>query len=207
MWMSKSFRCVAGVGAFLILSAASCSTMQPFSGSGLPTMQFVGDSITVQSTTDINAHYQSTHDVAIDATIGVDTYVMEHDVGLQAKLAPAVEVIGLGTNDSAHLVSPPNYEQGLTLADVTGRLDEFAAEFPASTCVVFVTVNSHTVASWGPEFASEIDDHIRSTFAHVADWDAAWQAAYFDVAGGVHPNEAGRQALLGVEDRAIAGCP
>jgi lysophospholipase L1-like esterase len=199
---------VAGVMvAFLVLSAASCTTQQAFSGSGSPTLQFVGDSITVQSTADINRHYGSTKDVAIDATVGVDTYIMAKDIAAQAQQSPDIEVINLGTNDAAHIENPPSYERGLTVAQVTARLDTFAAEFPSSTCVIFVTVNTHTSSTWGPAFAQEIDAHIRAAYPHVADWDAAWRPEFFDQAGGVHPNESGRQALLAVEDHALAGCP
>jgi hypothetical protein len=88
---------------------------------------------------------------------------------------------------------------------VTGRLDAFAAAFPAATCVVFVTVNSHN-PSWAPANARAINDHMRASFPHVADWDAAVQPSYFAAPDTPHPDAAGRQALLALEDQAMAGC-
>ena len=204
----RAMRLAALAVTFFVLSASSCSTSQLFSGSGLPQLQFVGDSITVQSTADINAHYGSAYDVGMDRD-GWRRYLHHggrHRPGAGPRELPAIEVIELGTNDAAHIVSPPSYDPTVTVNEVTGRLDTFASEFPASTCVIFVTVNTHTAPQWGPEYATQIDAHMRSTYPHIADWDADWQASYFDVAGGVHPNETGRQALLAVEDQAIAGC-
>jgi hypothetical protein len=200
--------------AVVLLGASACATLQPFTGSGLPKIQFVGDSITVLSTADINAHYRPSHDVAIDALVGVDTFLMAHDVAGEAALSPAVEVINLGTNDASRIGIPiyGTYhgeqiliEPAQTIGDITSRLDGFEAEFPSTTCVVFVTINTHN-PSWGPSDAQKLNDHIRATYAHVADWDAAWRSTYFDSADNPHPNETGRQALIALEDRAIAGC-
>jgi lysophospholipase L1-like esterase len=196
--------------AFFLLSASSCATTQTFTDSGAPKIAFVGDSITVQSTVDINAHYSGSDDVAIHAVVGIDTYFEASTVADDAALAPAVEIINLGTNDARRIGSPwmsgsTVIEPAQTVDDITGRLDTFAAEFPPTTCVVFVTVNTHN-PSWGAANAQAIDDHIRVAFPHVADWDAAWSASDFDTPDNPHPNEVGRQALLSLEDAAIAGC-
>jgi hypothetical protein len=211
-------RVAGAVACFLILGAASCNTNQPVSGNGSPTLKFIGDSITVQSTPDINAHYGGTYDIGIHAVLGIDTYLMAHNVTADAESPPAVELINLGTNDALRLGTaitgtkdgqPIVIEAAQTISDIDGRLDAFATEFPASTCLVFVTVNSHN-PSWGPANAQAMNDHLRgdpTLFPHLADWDAAWQASYFDTADTPHPNETGRQALLALEDQAIAGCP
>jgi hypothetical protein len=204
----------ATVGAFLLLSASSCSVSQPFVSSGAPKIQFVGDSITWQSAADINAHYGGSYDTAIEATIGADTYTQAANVAAEAALAPEFEIINLGTNDARRMNAAWTtvvngqtvvIEPQQTLADVTGRLDAFAAAFPAATCVVFVTVNAHN-PSWTPANAQGINDHIRASFPHAADWDAAWQPSYFAEPDNPHPNAAGRQALLALEDQAIADC-
>ena len=166
---------------------------QEFTGSGLPKLQFLGDSITVQSALDINAHYAATYDLSIHAAVGLGTH--QTGVGTDASLNPNIEIINLGTNDAA---------KGVT--DAPAMLYAFAAAFPATTCVVFVTINTHN-PSWGPTLAQAINDHVRATFPHVADWDAAWDASYFDAPDNPHPNAAGRQALLHAEDAAIATCP
>jgi hypothetical protein len=204
----------ATVGAFLLLSASSCSVSQPFISSGTPKLQFVGDSITVQSAADINAHFGGSYNTAIEATTGADTYTQAANVTAEAQLDPAVEIINLGTNDAGRINSAwtttingqlVTIEPQQTLADVTGRLDTFAGEFPASTCVVFVTVNAHN-PSWAPANAQAINDHIRVSYPHIVDWDAAWQPSYFDKPDNPHPNAAGRQELLALEDQAIADC-
>jgi hypothetical protein len=198
------------VAAVLLLGACD-SIFQKFANTGAPKLQFVGDSITIQSAPDINAHYHKHHDVAIDAIGGSVTWLMTGTVAAEAALKPAAEVINLGTNDAGSIGVPWIVDGQVimpaqTLADVLGRFDTFAAEFPATTCVVFVTVDTHN-PGWAPANAQAINDHIRASFAHVADWDAAWQASYFDQPNDPHPNETGRQALLALEDTAIAGCP
>jgi hypothetical protein len=196
------------VVVLLVVSTSSCSSTRPHGRARPPTLQFAGDSITFFSAADIKAHYAGRYDVAIDATSGIDTYTIAPDIPFQARLAPDVEIIELGTNDANHIADPlPNEPAGSqTVTEVNARLDRFNALFPASTCVVFVTVNTHN-PSWHPGYARAINDHIRAKFAHIADWDAAWEASYFFVPDDPHPNATGRQALLAVEDRAIAGCP
>jgi lysophospholipase L1-like esterase len=206
------------VVCFLILGAASCSTNQPPLHNGKPIIQFDGDSITVQATADINAHYGTAYDVGINALVGTDTYIEAGEIGVEAAESPKVEIINLGTNDATRvgktLIGTYNgqpfvIEPAQTLADITGRFDTFATEFPASTCVIFVNVNTHN-PSWGPANAQAIDDHLTANptlFPHVVDWNAAWNASYFNTPDNPHPNETGRQALLALEDAAIASCP
>jgi hypothetical protein len=202
-------RVAGAVVCFLILGAASCSTNQPPAHNGKPILQFDGDSITFQSTADINAHYNTTYDVGINALVGTDTYLEAGQIGVEAAEAPAVEVINLGTNDAVRIGAPAIWwEPTQTLADIAGRFDTFATEFPASTCVVFVNVNAHN-PSWHPTNAQAIDDYLAANptiFPHVVDWNTAWQPSYFDTPDNPHPNETGRQALLALEDTAIAGC-
>ena len=114
-------------------------------------------------------------------------------------------MINLGTNDVAHIDKSSQLEPRSSVAKIDARLDKFAAEFPSTTCVVFVTLDSHN-PGWHPAYVRQINKHIRSTFAHVADWDATLRPADFYLAGDPHPNETGRQVLLAVEDRAIASC-
>jgi hypothetical protein len=204
----------ATVVACLLLSASSCSLSRPFVSSGAPKIQFIGDSITEESVADIDAHFGASYDVAIEATGGTDTYMQAANVAAAALLSPAFAIINLGTNDALRMnaawTSIINgqtvvIEPQQTLTDVTGRLDAFAAAFPATACVVFVTVNSHN-PSWAPANTRAINDHIRATFPHVADWDAAVQPSYFAAPDNPVPNAAGRQALLAIEDQAMASC-
>ena len=96
-------------------------------------------------------------------------------------------------------------EPAFTIEQVLARYDAMVAEFAPTTCLVFVTVNTHN-PSWGPGYASTINDHLRVIAPHLVDWDAAWSASYFDAVNNPHPNTSGRQALLALEDRAIADC-
>jgi hypothetical protein len=194
--------CITGaVVCSLALGASSC-TSQPFTANGKPRLAFVGDSITVQSTDDINAHYEADYGVKITALVGVGVKDAAPWVAHDAAQTPAIEVINLGTNDAASIAGLNRDNE--TVDEVNAELDAFDSEFPDS-CVVFVTVNTHN-PSWGPAQAAEIDAHIRATFPHVADWDAAYDPSYFDRTDTPHPNETGRQALLALEDAAIAGC-
>lgn len=203
-----------GVACFLLLGAASCSTNQPTTGNGKPVLQSVGDSITVQATPDINTHFSGGYDVGIQATVGYDTYLQAGTIYAEAHATspPAVEIIDLGTNDAASVgVARFNgAEPAQSLTDIESRFTTFSTEFPASTCVIFVNANTHVdPVKWGAANAQAIDDYFAANpavFTHVVDWNSAWSPSYFDTAGDVHPNETGKQALLGLEDAAIAGC-
>lgn len=174
---------------------SGCWTKQPFTDKPGPRLGFVGDSITWQSTTDINAHYPDSN-VAIHAIVGGDTMIDSAWVAADAISVPDVEVINLGTNDARRV------EAGqVSMTDVLARFDQFAAIFP---CVVFVTVDTHN-PSWAPADAQTINDHLR-TFPHVADWDATLTPADFDSLDDPHPNETGRQELLSTIDAAKALC-
>jgi hypothetical protein len=164
-------------------------------------IRLVGDSITAESTHELTAYFTwaAYKSIAIHAVPGSDTWARQWDVYADAKLAPTIEVINLGTNDANHIGVSTAYEPAQTMSDVLHRLRVFASRalFPRS-CVVFVTVNSHTT-SWNPINAAVINAQIRA-FAHAADWDAAWSASYFDGVetppDNVHPNELGRHVLV-----------
>jgi len=206
----------AGVTGLLVLPllGASCVTTQPPAGTGQPIIQFEGDSITVLATSDIDAHYASDHDVGINALWGWDTWLdgpTSQPILAQVAESPAVEVVNLGTNDIARIGAgwPARGEPSGTLADAESRLRGIVDAFGPTTCVVVTTIDSHDEnATWDPTgSAAAFDDWIRATFAHVADWDAAFDPSYFDTAGQPHPNELGIQALIATYDRAIATCP
>ena len=192
---------VTAILAFLLLSVSSCTTSQPFSNSGAPKLQFNGDSITQQAITDINAHYGSTYDVGIYAVGAADTRFMASAIAAEAALAPKIQIINLGGADVVQA------EAGtLALADIYGRFDTFATEFPASTCLIFVNLNTHALAA----ASQAINDHMSSNptlFPRIVDWNGAWQASYFDSPTDAHPNETGRQEMIALEDAAIATCP
>lgn len=197
MNLHRAFLGAVAVGA---VGVSACAPVVP------PTMRAVGDSITVMSAPDIHARYDATYSVTIGAAIGLDTYLAAPMVAAAAAAKPKVAFIDLGTNDAQRMgqdFGPGDPAQ--TPESVNARLDTFAAEFPATTCVVFVTVNTHN-PSWGPVAAQAINDHVR-TFAHVADWDAAWNPADYATADNPHPTAAGRQHLLDVEAAAMASCP
>jgi hypothetical protein len=207
----KTASIAAAIVCFLLLSAASCSTRQLFSESGAPKLTFAGDSITVQATDDINAHYGSTYDVGIHATIGYDANISAAAIRNDATVdIPDIEIINLGTNDSARVAEGvPSFGVPITLDSVLGDLDTFATEFPPSTCVIFVNVDAHN-PRWGPTQAQTIDDHMAANpvmYPHVVDWNDALVPADFDKPDSPHPNAAGRAEMLSLEDAAVATCP
>ena len=212
---ARRFFVLVGAGLLLFpLLGASCATEQVPSGSGMPVLQFDGDSITVIATSDLNAHYGANYDVGIAAITGWDTYLdgpTKNDIVGQVAEAPRIEVINLGTNDMARIgVGLPSLnEPPQSLADVEANLAGDVAAFPASTCVIVTTINSHDENPTWDSTGSVVtfDNWIRATFPHVADWDAAYKDSYFNGLGQPHPNEAGLQALIATYDHAIATCP
>src|SRR5262249_16384864 len=55
------------------VTTAYNSVSQTYANSGLPRLQFEGDSITYAASQQLNAHFGPRYDVAIDAAIGRDT--------------------------------------------------------------------------------------------------------------------------------------
>jgi hypothetical protein len=200
-------------------SYAFASITQKFSNTGQPKVQFEGDSITYRSTPDINRRFRDRYDVAIQATIGVSAASEWKNIVAQSALRPDIEVVNLGTNDAArvgeavagdvngkHVTVVPAQALDQTL----DRFDAVVAKFPPSTCLVFVTVTTHN-PTWGPDNARVINERLKELARRrdgmvLADWDAAWQASYFDDADDPHPNETGRRALLNIEQEAIDKC-
>lgn len=167
-----------------------------------PTIRFVGDSITEQAGPALISYFgREGYGVTVNAVPGSTTAQDAHFVGADAKAAPTVEVINLGTNDTRYVAAGTT-----TLEAVHHNLDVFASHalFPR-TCVVFVTVTS-IVTTLSPAYADSINDWERTHFAHVADWDAAYNPAYFDAVDGPHPTELGRHALVHVIDNAVKTC-
>jgi hypothetical protein len=200
-----------GSGASEPRSAATTSPPSPpsihqaYRNDGKPRLQVDGDSIAYLAAAEINAALRSQWDVAIDATVGMDTYLAQPLVRSEQEKSPIAEVVELGTNDATRIpggvvgngirLEPPQ-----TVAAVTGRLAQLARAFP---CVVFVTVNTHN-PSWSPANARAINAWIRAR-PHVADWDRAWKSRYFPKPD-PHPNAAGKAALAALIARTVDGC-
>jgi hypothetical protein len=191
---------LGAVAMFSLLGMSCGATSQPYVGpAGAPKLYVVGDSITYQATDDLNAQFQSAYQVRIDGSSGASSQYMSSRAQAAAASGPDVAVVELGTNDPVPLY-------GLTLAQSETWLETIDGWFPLTTCVVFVTPWSGTV-SRPPGALAAIDQFERSTFARIADWDAA--ATPDDYAGGdgIHPNSSGRQHLMQVEAAAVATCP
>lgn len=176
----------------------------------LPTLHIFGDSTIVTSTDAILKRLGSQYRVGIDATNGGGLSDFVDRIFTDAQQSPDAVVIGLGTNDAACGRDLCDRDDGFEVRpgfDSTRAeylLEYFAKVYPASTCVVFVNVSTHN-ASWGPENAETIDEHL-ATFPRVVDWDRAWQADWFDQADDPHPNAAGRQALAELIATQLSTC-
>ena len=196
------------------------STSLPFDpNSSLPKLQFEGDSITHQSAADIYEHFRRRYNLAIQAKIGISTLEeVPTNTAAQAELRPRIEVINLGTNDAVRAerasaspgTNPLMPRRARSIDEVLDNFTTIANQFPTSTCLVFVTVNTHN-PSWAPANAKRVNERlaqIAMSRPHtvLADWNAAWRPKYFDRSDNPHPNERGRRALLVLEDRAIARC-
>lgn len=190
---------------------AHIRTAIPFdkSGGAKPKLAIRGDSITVRATADLLKEFSGSFNVAIHATTGFVVGQTINGFTLDAAEKPQVEVINLGTNDvrcskaggcgtgflKAHQFSAVRVDK---------QLDMIAAKFPATTCIVFVTINTHN-PSWNPTGARELNAHIR-TKAHVLDWDAMWKPAYTAL-DDPHPNAVGQMALAKALRHTVDGCP
>jgi hypothetical protein len=218
-------RIIVAAGALLgtiPLMGASCATLQGYTNSGAPKIQFEGDSITVGETDDINARYGATFDVSIEANVGATAYEKMPGIVTDATHHPQVAVIDLGTNDSLIAITGRTRTvNGVTspwdpvepITNVEARLDTIAGEF-APGCVVFVTINTQDPSFYGTNVtqgianAQALNDHIRSMPGiQVADWDANLTPADFDPSDQTHPNEVGNQAMLALINQAIGRCP
>ena len=111
--------------------------------------------------------------------------------------------MNLGTNDisctARYLTCNGPYSQPQTEAN----LRAIDAIFPSSTCVIFVDLNTHVLY---PRQAEALNRFIHATFPHVVDWAAAYRRSWFTSDVDPHPNAAGRQALVRLQDQAISKC-
>jgi hypothetical protein len=180
-----------------------------YSHDGHPRIQFEGDSLFARAAPKLAERWGATHDVAIRAWEGTTTLVEAAYVAREARLAPDVAVIELGTNDAACVqLSRPFWCDSVGTFDakiVTDRLAHFRDEFGARTCVVFVTPDDHN-PGWNPAAVRLIDDYERTHFTHVADWQAAYRPDYFDHPDDPHPNAKGQKVLLDVVAAAVTRC-
>ena len=174
-----------------------------------PKLGFRGDSITVKATPALLKEFSGTFNIAIHATTGFVVDQATRGAALDAEKKPQVEVINLGTNDltcqkaggcGTGFLRVPQFDA----ARVNRQLDAIEAKFPATTCVVFVTINTHN-PSWNPVGARELNAHIR-TKAHVLDWDAMWKPTY-TAPDDPHPNAVGQMAFATALRHTVEGCP
>lgn len=175
-----------------------------------PKLAISGDSITVLATHALVDEFRPNFNISIHARIGISTGGMSSGIAEDARERPDVEIISLGTNDvrctDARGCGVGFYRiPQFNAATVETRLDSFAAEFPATTCVVFVTINTHN-PSWNPAGARKLNTYLR-TKSHVLDWDAMWKSGYFDEADSPHPNAVGNEVLAKALRHTVDGCP
>jgi len=196
--------------AAMALMGASCTVNQAFTGlAGAPTIQIEGDSVTVVGTSEINATLQADFQVSIDATEGVTTTTWMNKIAKDAKNDPDVAIIELGTNDAtctAYVadVCPGPFDPSV----VEANYQTIFNDFPSTTCVIFVTLNTHAdeTQGWNNEGDAVLNDYIRANFTHVVDWDAAWDPSFYDPSSSVHQNAVGSQALANLEYQAAQSC-
>jgi lysophospholipase L1-like esterase len=187
-----------------------CVVAKPYDHNGRPRLQLDGDSISALIGPAVQARFDGTYDVAIQATVGTNTRLEQNGVAEQSRQPPDVEVIELGTNDANCTVAAGNpilcgTPRPFDGAAVTGRLQHFNDEFPAKTCVIFVTPDDHN-PTWNPANVDVIDAYERAHFPRIVDWQKAYRPTYFDAAD-PHPNAVGQRALLDLIAKAVAACP
>lgn len=189
----------------------------PYAGSG-PTIGLLGDSITYYDAESFRA--AATAAGLAPAVTGMPGYQLagvDPWLDLYAATVPDVMVVNLGTNDaSGDAKGYPNFSLDL----FRQRLDLAAARFPQS-CLVVTTLTTHrTLAKSNPAtdgytpdawnaITSSYNEHVRSAFAHVADWDALLAVHPEYAPDEVHPvgSAAGLAALASLQIDAARTCP
>ena len=188
----------AAVSAVLMAVVVACSG----SPSAKPRLQFLGDSITVLSASQLHERFDDRFVVDIDAFIGVTTSGMLEQARVAATAHPKIVVVNLGTNDigcvRAELSCVGPYSAQGTEAD----LRAMTRAFP-SACVIFVDLNTHVLYQ---QRAEALNRWIHATVPRVVDWAAAYQPSWFSTPIDPHPNEAGRARLVQLIDHAVSAC-
>jgi hypothetical protein len=185
------------VVVLLAISALSCSSP------GQPRLQFVGDSITALSAREIHARFDPRYDVGIHAFVGITTAGMLDASRQAASASPKVAIVNLGTNDISCTGRYLTCNGAYSPAQTEANLRKIDATFPSSTCVIFVDLNTHVLY---PHQAEDLNRFIHATFPHVVPWAAAYRRSWFTSDVDPHPNAAGRQELVRLQDQAIARC-
>jgi len=168
-----------------------------------PRLQFLGDSITVISASQLHQRFDGRYTVDVDAFVGVTTSGMLEQARVAATAHPKVVVVNLGTNDVActqralSCVGP--YSPARTEAD----LRAIATVFGPSACVIFVDLNTHVLYS---SRAEDLNRWLHATFPRVVDWAAAYRSSWFSSDIDPHPDAAGRARLVQLVDEAVSAC-
>ena len=188
----------------------------PYEGFG-PKVVLVGDSITYyDSYWFMEAAKAAGFSAAFTGMPGYRLSMIKPWIDLYAATSPKVVIVNLGTND---IVGEATHNPNYTFELFKKRMDVVAKQF-ARQCLVVTTITSHRTMvgsypatdGYTPEqfnaLARQYNDHLRSTFAHVADWDAVVAVHPDYVPDGIHPlNSAeGLLALADVQVKAAQGC-
>jgi len=169
----------------------------------LPRLQFLGDSITVLSASQLHERFDDRYVVDIDAFVGVTTTGMLEAARVAATASPSIVVVNLGTNDvgcerrELSCVGP--YSPARTEAD----LRAIAGAFPPPACVIFVDLDTHVLHR---QEAEDLNRWIHASFPRVVSWAAAYQSSWFASSIDPHPDAAGRTRLVDLIAAAVATC-
>jgi hypothetical protein len=179
------------------------AVLVPACSNDRPRLQFLGDSITVLSASQLHQRFDGRFIVDVDAFVGVTTSGMLEQARVAATAHPKVVVINLGTNDvgctQAELSCVGPYSPARTEAD----LRAIAGAFPSSTCVIFVDLDTHVLYS---SRAADLNRWLHSTFPRVVDWARAYRSSWFSSNIDPHPDTAGRARLVQLIDGAVSAC-
>ena len=209
-----------GGGGNFAASTSSATTitvvaLPAYQGTG-PKLAFIGDSIIYSGGTTLRSTFSPSYLVSVLGLTGRRIEDLQTAATAYAGTKPAKVVINLGTNDAVDPVTPT--------ASADASLSSMAAKFPTS-CVAVMTIAEHTSAptngskQGGPVFnaaAHAMNLYIRSTFAHVVDWDAALYAHMLaDPAkldpwmlpnDQIHPSQSGFNAMAQLVSASLQTC-
>lgn len=149
------------IAAVLVLGASACGSRvgEADVAAGPPTIAVIGDSITEQSTSEIDTYGRERgFATVVDATSGFMTREKQEAAEAIAPTAPAAAVIALGTNDAVcrltnALISGSCRYASFTIADMEADLDHMAETLrQPGTCLVGVSVY----------FGEEVGEHLEA---------------------------------------------
>ena len=213
LWGAPSFSVRAGTVTTvpdLVSGLTTDIPPPPYQGDpAAPTVAVVGDSITQLSTTRFVERLRTAWSVSVQGFSGLFVGELAPNATRYAATEPDQVVINLGSNDAHELVPTAQ-----SVADMQALI----GLFPEADCIHLTTITTSSGLPSTTDGGHRLNDELRAMAladprVRIIDWAAA--VAAHQAAGnpggswtfdGIHPSTAGREALVGMVETALAAC-